>query len=62
MGDPRPHSKRSTRAEYEARKETRAIASDPELMAEIRKGLRALEKRRRSITLEQLIPRQSRGR
>lgn len=42
--------------EYESWKETRAIQSDPELMAEIRRGLKVPRKRRRIVTLEQLIP------
>ena len=38
-------------------KETRAIRSDREFMAEIRRGLRELKKRGRIYTLEELIPR-----
>ncbi len=43
--------------EYEGWKETRAIRSDREFMAEIRRGLRALKKKGRIYTLEELIPR-----
>jgi antitoxin YefM len=42
--------------EYEGWKETRAIQSDRELMAEIRRGLRGLRKKGRIYTLEELIP------
>jgi hypothetical protein len=42
--------------EYEGWKETQAIRSDPELMAEIRRGLRRLERRGRIYTLEELRP------
>ncbi len=42
--------------EYEGWKETRAIRSDRELMAEIRRGLRALKKKGKIYTLEELIP------
>ncbi len=42
--------------EYESWKETRAIQSDRELMAEIRRGLRQLKKGGRIYTLEELIP------
>jgi prevent-host-death family protein len=41
--------------DYEAWKETRAIQSDRELMAEIRRGLRALRKSGRIYTLEELL-------
>lgn len=42
--------------EYEGWKETRAIRSDRELMAEIRRGLRQLKKTGKIYTLEELIP------
>ena len=42
--------------EYESWKETRAVQSDRDLMEEIRRGLRALKKRGRIYTLEELIP------
>jgi len=42
--------------EYEGWKETQAIRSDPELMAEIRRGLRALRRRGRIYTLKELFP------
>ena len=42
--------------EYEGWKETRTIQSDPELMGEIRRGLRELRKSGRTFTLEELIP------
>ena len=42
--------------EYEAWRETRAVRSDPELMAEIRRGLRALKKGGPLYTLEDLLP------
>jgi prevent-host-death family protein len=42
--------------EYESWKETRAIRSDRELMAEIRRGLRQLKKGGRIYTLQELIP------
>ncbi len=41
--------------EYESWKETRAIQSDRELMAEIRRGLRELKKGGKIYTLEELI-------
>ena len=43
-------------AEYDGWKETRALQSDLELMAEIRRGLRGLRKKGRIYTLEELIP------
>ncbi len=42
--------------EYESWRETQAIRSDMELMAEIRRGLRALKRRGRIYTLEELAP------
>ena len=42
--------------EYEGWKETRAIQSDREIMAEIRRGLRGLRRKGRIYTLEELIP------
>lgn len=42
--------------EYESWKETRAIQSDRELVAEIRRGLRELKKGAKIYTLEELIP------
>src|SRR5688500_16794678 len=42
--------------EYEGGKETQAIRSDPELMAEIRRGLRALKRGAKLYTLEELLP------
>jgi prevent-host-death family protein len=42
--------------EYEGWKETRAIRSDRELMAEIRRGLRGLKKKGKIYTLKELIP------
>ncbi|MBI2197367.1 MAG: type II toxin-antitoxin system Phd/YefM family antitoxin [Candidatus Rokubacteria bacterium] len=42
--------------EYEGWKETRAIRSDRELMTEIRRGLRALKKKGKTYTLEELVP------
>ena len=42
--------------EYESWKETQAIRSDRELMAEIRRGLRALKRGGRIYTLEELLP------
>ena len=42
--------------EYESWKETRAIQSDRELMAEIQRGRRELKKGGRIYTLEELIP------
>ena len=42
--------------EYEGWKETQAIRSDPELMAEIRRGLRALRRRGTIYTLKELFP------
>ena len=42
--------------EYESLRETQAIRSDPELMAEIRRGLRALKRGGRLYTLEELLP------
>jgi prevent-host-death family protein len=42
--------------EYEGWKETQAIRSDPELMAEIRRGLRMLKRGGKIYTLEELLP------
>jgi len=42
--------------EYESLKETRAIRSDRELMAEIQRGLRALKRGAKIYTLEELLP------
>jgi prevent-host-death family protein len=44
-------------AEYEGWKETQAIRSDPELVAEIRRGLRTLTRGARIYTLEERLPR-----
>ncbi|MBI2526532.1 MAG: type II toxin-antitoxin system Phd/YefM family antitoxin [Candidatus Rokubacteria bacterium] len=44
--------------EYEEWTETRAIRSDRELMAEIRRGLRGLRKKGKIYTLEELLPRE----
>jgi len=41
--------------EYEGWKETQAIRSDPELMDEIRRGLRGLKRGARLYTLEELL-------
>jgi antitoxin YefM len=41
---------------YEGRKETQAIRSDPELVAEIRRGLRMLKRGSKIYTLEELLP------
>ena len=43
--------------EYEGWRETQAIRSDQELMAEIRRGLRALKRGGKIYTLEELFPR-----
>lgn len=43
--------------EYDSWRETQAIRSDPELMAEIRRGLRALKRGGKIYTLEELLPR-----
>ena len=42
--------------EYEGWRETQAIRSDRELMAEIRQGLRALKRGGKLYTLEELLP------
>jgi antitoxin YefM len=42
--------------EYEGWKETQAIRSDRELMAEISRGLRALRRGGKIYTLEELLP------
>lgn len=42
--------------EYEGWKDTQAIRSDPQLMAEIRRGLRILERGGNIYTLEELLP------
>ena len=42
--------------EYDSWRETQAIRSDRELMAEIRRGLRALKRGGRIYTLEELLP------
>ncbi len=42
--------------EYEGWKETQAIRSDPDFMADIRRGLRDLKKGGKIYTLEELIP------
>jgi prevent-host-death family protein len=42
--------------EYEGWKETQAIRSDPELVAEIRRGLRMLKRGAKLYTLEELLP------
>ncbi len=43
--------------EYESWRETQAIRSDEEMMAEIRRGLRALKRGAKIYTLEELLPR-----
>jgi prevent-host-death family protein len=43
--------------EFEGWKETQAIRSDRELMAEIRRGLRALRRVTKIYTLDELLPR-----
>lgn len=42
--------------EYEGWKETQAIRSDRELVAEIRRGLRLLKRGSKIYTLEELLP------
>jgi len=42
--------------EYEEWKETQAIRSDRELVAEIRRGLRMLKRGSKIYTLEELLP------
>jgi len=42
--------------EFDSWKETLAIRADAELMAEIRRGLEALKKKRKLYTLEELLP------
>jgi hypothetical protein len=42
--------------EYDGWKETQAIRSDREFMAEIRRGLRALRSRGKTYTLEEILP------
>ena len=42
--------------EFEGWRETQAIRSDPELLAEIRRGLRALRRGGKIYTLEELLP------
>ena len=42
--------------EYEGWKETQAIRSDRELVAEIRRGLRTLKRGAKIYTLEELLP------
>ncbi len=42
--------------EYDSWRETQAIRSDRELMAEIRRGLRALRRGGKIYTLEELLP------
>ena len=42
--------------EYDSWKETRAIKSNPELMREIRRGLRELKRGGKTYTYEQLFP------
>jgi antitoxin YefM len=42
--------------DYEGWRETQAIRSDPDLMAEIRRGVRALRRRGKIYTLEELLP------
>jgi len=42
--------------EYDSLKEMQAIRSDRELMAEIRRGLRALKRGGKLYTLEELLP------
>ena len=42
--------------EFESWTETQAIRSDPELMAEIRRGLRGMKRGAKLYTLEELLP------
>ena len=42
--------------EYEGWRKTKAIRSDRELMAEIRRGLRTLKRGGKMYTLEELLP------
>jgi antitoxin YefM len=42
--------------DYEGWRETQTIRSDPQLMAEIRRGVRALRRRGKIYTLEELLP------
>jgi prevent-host-death family protein len=42
--------------EFESWKETQTIRSDPELMDEIRRGLRALRRGGKIYSLEELLP------
>ena len=42
--------------EYEGWKETQVIRSDRQLMAEIRRGLRALKRGAKVYTLDELLP------
>jgi len=42
--------------EYDGWKETQAIRSDREFMAEIRRGLRALKRGGKTYTLEEILP------
>jgi len=42
--------------EYESWRETQAIRADDDLMAEIRRGLRALKRGAKIYTLEELLP------
>jgi prevent-host-death family protein len=43
--------------EYESWRETHAIRSDEEMMAEIRRGLRALKRGAKIYTLAEILPR-----
>ena len=52
----RPAAIRVSPDEYEGWKETQAIRSDPELVAEIRRGLRMLKRGGKIYTLEELLP------
>ena len=44
--------------EYESWQETLAILSDPEFAARVRRGLKALPKRAKTYSLDELLPRQ----
>jgi antitoxin YefM len=44
--------------EYDGWKETQAIQSDREFMAEIRRGLRALRRGGKTYTLEEILPKE----
>jgi antitoxin YefM len=52
----RPAAVLVSQDEYESWRETQAIRSDRELMAEIRRGLRTLKRGGKIYTLEALLP------